>query len=142
MLDPNPCHLDKHIPDFRRIVELARPIVKEQKRREVRRKPHFTFDTGLVPSLHVVGKFCRDRVIRREAIALLKEMNNVEEAWDSNGLAQMDEQLMEVEEAGVKTEHSKFHSVFLLLLETYLLLDSRVFTPILPMPQQTFLEIY
>lgn len=96
--------IDRHLPDFKLIVRLARRIITEAYQKDRKRPSYLTFDHGLIPCLHLVGKYCRDRVLRREAIALLRDMDCCEGVWDSNGLANLDQQMMEIEEAGVGTD--------------------------------------
>jgi hypothetical protein len=74
-IDTDGCAYDSHYEDFKLIIELSRSIVRQFYQGGAKRQPHFTFDHGILPSIHIVGKYCRDRVLRREAIALLRGMN-------------------------------------------------------------------
>ena len=63
-------------------------------------KPSFSADLGIVPPLYVVATKCRDRVIRRQAIQLLKSSARREGMWDSELTARIGSWVAEIEEEG------------------------------------------
>jgi hypothetical protein len=64
-------------------------------------KPSFALDLGIVPPLFVVATKCRDRTLRREAIALLMSSPRREGMWDSFLCGKVSQWIMEVEEEGM-----------------------------------------
>lgn len=64
-------------------------------------KASFALDLGIVPPLFVVATKCRDRTLRREAIALLMSSPRREGMWDSFLCGKVAEWIMEVEEEGM-----------------------------------------
>ncbi|UKZ83483.1 hypothetical protein TrVFT333_011292 [Trichoderma virens FT-333] len=62
-------------------------------------KPSFSADLGIVPPLFVVATKCRDPVVRREAIQLLRSSARREGMWDSELTANIAQWVMEVEES-------------------------------------------
>lgn len=61
-------------------------------------KPSFSADLGIVPPLFVVATKCRDPVIRRQAIQLLKSSSRREGMWDSELAARIGIWIAEIEE--------------------------------------------
>jgi hypothetical protein len=97
---------DTHIFLFRSVVSLIRSLVDEFYRPGAwRQQPYFMLDHGLIPVLHTINLYCRNRCVRRESIALLRRMAWREGVWDSVMMAEMDERLMEIEEEGVESYH-------------------------------------
>lgn len=101
-MDTNNCAFDKHFAEFRDIVTVSREIIRAKKTFS---SSDFTFELGIVPTLHMAAKWCRDRVIRREAISLMEWYGAREGHWDSVIMADIDTCLMNLEEAGVETEY-------------------------------------
>lgn len=64
-------------------------------------KPSFSADLGIVPPLYVVATKCRDPVLRRQAIRLLRSSARREGMWDSELTARIAMWIAEVEEEGV-----------------------------------------
>jgi len=62
----------------------------------------YTNDFGIIPHLHKVARFCRDHLVRREAIALLRRVFWREGVWCSQKTADFDEQLLQIEESGIE----------------------------------------
>lgn len=118
---------DAFNPMFRGIVALALEVVGDEERRAMAKrcpdprfcnhpydqwtemygykeyaarhiKPSFSADLGIVPSLFVVATKCRDPVIRRQAIQLLKSSSRREGMWDSELAARIGIWIAEVEE--------------------------------------------
>ncbi|OAA61118.1 Zn(2)-C6 fungal-type DNA-binding domain protein [Niveomyces insectorum RCEF 264] len=64
-------------------------------------KASFSADLGIVPPLYVVATKSRDRVIRRQAIQLLRSSARREGMWDSELTARIGMWVMEIEEEGL-----------------------------------------
>lgn len=101
-MDTNNCAFDKHFAEFRDVVNVAREIVRAKKNFS---KGDFTFEHGILPSLHVTAKWCRDRIVRREAIEIMEWYGCREGHWDSVILADIDRCLMTLEEEGIAEDY-------------------------------------
>jgi hypothetical protein len=98
------CFFDKHLPEFREIVSLAKDYYKDPKMQRM-----FSVDFGLIPALCCVVKMCRDWAVRREAIALLRSAAPRREGiWKSSLIVQASliaairEWIMGIEEEGIR----------------------------------------
>lgn len=120
-------HFDQFHAQFKAIVDLGREVVGDEERRAVERrcpdphhcrhhnaqdadifggheytashiKPSFSADLGIVPPLYVVATKCRNPVIRRQAIQLLRSSSRREGMWDSELTARIGAWIMEIEE--------------------------------------------
>lgn len=120
-------HFDKFTPYFKAIVDLAAEVVGDEERRAAARrcpdpalcrhqyrcqpdifggaeyvarhiKPSFSADLGIVPPLYVVATKCREPLIRRQAIQLLRSGARREGMWDSELTARIAMWIAEVEE--------------------------------------------
>lgn len=123
-------HFDKFTPDFKHIVDLALEVVGDEERRAAAKrcpdqrfcyhqsrcepdifggheyaarhiKPSFSADLGIVPPLYVVATKCRDPILRRQAIQLLRSSARREGMWDSELTARIGMWIAEVEEEGL-----------------------------------------
>ncbi|KAK0104492.1 hypothetical protein ONS95_004780 [Cadophora gregata] len=92
---------DDYIEDFAYIVRTCKKIVAEQDSLHLPRNTRFSFDTGIVPPLHVTASKCRNPVIRREAIALLFSSPRQEGMWDGVLSARIGRWLAGCEEDGL-----------------------------------------
>lgn len=95
------CSHDKYLSNFLEIVTIAKEIIKIKKTFS---EAQFTVELGIIPCLHVVAMWCRDRFVRREAIALLNWYGIREGHWDARITAAIDKCLMELEENGILSE--------------------------------------
>ena len=77
------------------------PKPLEQNSKTQHHKSRFTVDVKTLPPLHIVGSKCRDPLLRREAIAPLRQCHVEEGFWAPHSTAEMCSWLMEVEEAGM-----------------------------------------
>lgn len=120
-------HFDAFVPQFQAIVDLGREVVGDEERRAAERrcpdprtchhhrahdsdifggheytashiKPSFSADLGIVPPLYVVATKCRNPVIRRQAIQLLRSSSRREGMWDSELTARIGMWIMDIEE--------------------------------------------
>jgi hypothetical protein len=96
------CSHDKYFTHFREIATLSREIIRIKK---ILSKSEFAVELGIIPSLHMAAKWCRERTIRREAVALLQWYESREGHWDSKMMAEIDICMMELEEEGIDTEY-------------------------------------
>lgn len=86
--DPRTCRHNDHIPDiFGGDAYIAKHI-----------KPSFSADLGIVPPLYVVATKCRNPMIRRQAIQLLRSSSRREGMWDSELVARIGMWIMDIEE--------------------------------------------
>ncbi|CAK7199134.1 hypothetical protein SEUCBS139899_001806 [Sporothrix eucalyptigena] len=67
-------------------------------------KASFSADLGIVPPLYVVATKSRDRVLRRQAIELLRSSARREAMWDSELVARIAMWVVEIEEEGEEAE--------------------------------------
>lgn len=118
---------DAFTPQFKAIIDLALEVVGDEERRAAAKrcpdpsfcqhhldhwvdifggheyaarhiKPSFSADLGIVPPLFVVATKCRDPVIRRQAIQLLKSSSRREGMWDSELVARIGMWIAGIEE--------------------------------------------
>ncbi|KAK7749518.1 hypothetical protein SLS53_000093 [Cytospora paraplurivora] len=118
---------DAYQPHFQAIVDLGLEVVGDEERRASKKrcfdprtcqhqkghltdifggqtyignhiKPSFSADLGIVPPLYVVATKCRDPVIRRKAIQLLRSSSRREGMWDSELVARIGMWIMGIEE--------------------------------------------
>lgn len=95
-------HYDRYLPEFQRIVSLARPMVENPQNFT---EGSFCFDQGFIYELALVAFSCRDRSVRREAIELLGLKDWREGSWGSRRVADGARFIMETEEEGIETEY-------------------------------------
>lgn len=124
----NEMQFDAFTPQFKGIVDLALEVVGDEERRAAAKrcpdprlcqhhldhwvdifggheyaarhiKPSFSADLGIVPPLFVVATKCRDPVIRRQAIQLLRSSARREGMWDSELAARIGIWIAGIEEA-------------------------------------------
>lgn len=118
---------DDYILHFQHIVSLAREVVEDEETRAAAKrcpdsrfcqhphhrwnnvfegneyavshiKPSFSADLGIVPPLFVVATKCRDPMVRRQAIQLLKSSSRREGMWDSELVARIGVWITSIEE--------------------------------------------
>lgn len=90
---------DQFMPLFNQIVSLAAEILDFGSK--TRRYPTFSLDMGIVGPLYEVASRCRDPIIRRKAISLMKSRCMQEGVWNSILTAKVAERLVEIEEEGL-----------------------------------------
>lgn len=100
------CACDKFLPHYREIVQQSRKFVRQ----ESTRKFPITYDLGIIPSLYVLTKTCRDPATRRGAIAVLRDTPRREGIWDSLLVAEVSEWLMLEEEKGLEGDFIPEHA--------------------------------
>jgi hypothetical protein len=90
---------DQFLPLFNQITSLAADLLEFGSKS--RRYPTFSLDMGIVGPLYEVASRCRDPVIRRKAISLMKSRCMQEGVWNSILTARVAETLVEIEEEGL-----------------------------------------
>ena len=86
---------DDFLPDFKKIMSLARPLVENSKNFT---DGSFCFDQGFIFELLQVALRCRDRETRRAAFELLESKDWREGTWGSRRVASGARFCMEIEE--------------------------------------------
>ncbi|CZR62946.1 uncharacterized protein PAC_12843 [Phialocephala subalpina] len=85
---------DSFLPEFCELVALCSALVKHP-----RFVKSFVFNVGFVPSLFILVTKCRDRMVRQEAIDVLKAAHPRREGvWDCLMVARIGEELIKSEE--------------------------------------------
>jgi hypothetical protein len=99
-----------HFEDsHRQVVALAEQVLKSTSPHiSPNREPthHFTLDVGIVGPLYDTARVCRDPLIRRKAINLLRQYPCREGLWDSLLAARAAERQIEIEESAVPEARS------------------------------------
>lgn len=126
--DHNEMGFDAYKDSFQEIISLALEVVADQERRAAMNrgchsdhcphkhwkmdifgnsssnivtyhiKPSFSADMGIVQPLYVVATKCRDPIIRRQAIQLLRNSARREAMWDSELCARIGKWILDIEE--------------------------------------------
>ncbi|KAG4440086.1 hypothetical protein IFR05_004429 [Cadophora sp. M221] len=89
---------DQYNPVYKRVVFLAKAVMKEMPATSKTRPSNFCFDTRVIVPLWVVGLKCREPSIRKEAINFLLEHPRREGIWDSVFAGKVLQWATEVEE--------------------------------------------
>lgn len=88
---------DEYTPQFLHIVELATAVIEFSVGKNSHGGMRVAFDIGIIQPLHFLALRCRDRSIRRRAIALL-EKSGREGVWDGMSMAAIVRFVMQKEE--------------------------------------------
>ncbi|CZS93993.1 uncharacterized protein RAG0_04025 [Rhynchosporium agropyri] len=89
---------DQYNPVYKRVVFLAKAVMREMPSQSKERQSNFCFDTRVIVPLWVVGLKCREPGFRREAIEFLMANPRREGIWDSVFAGQVLDWAREVEE--------------------------------------------
>ncbi|APA14016.1 hypothetical protein sscle_12g087860 [Sclerotinia sclerotiorum 1980 UF-70] len=90
---------ERALPGYRTILAITEKILEGTK--DQRQVGNFKFEQGVIMPLHIAGKWCHDRTIRRRAIDLLRLYKSSdgesirEGVWDSETFAEWDECFLE-----------------------------------------------
>ena len=107
-------YYDIFLPEYCEMVAICREVALHP-----RFVKSFVFDAGIVPSLFVVITKCRDRMVREEAISILKMANPRREGvWDSLMVAKIGEELSKYEDLKEMAKGMKWVEVHLSCLNT------------------------
>lgn len=93
---------DKFNPQFAEIVSLAASIVNTHDAGSLlatSARPSFSLDNGIIAPLYEVATLCRDPVIRRRAVQILRSAPRQEGVFNSHLSAIVAEKIIEIEEA-------------------------------------------
>jgi len=103
----SPQSYDVFLPEYCEIVSLCQTVAGHP--RFVR---SYVFDVGIVPVLFLIVVQCRDRMVRQEAIAVLKAASPRREGlWDSMMVAKIGEALMKAEEENTELSTQQWNDI-------------------------------
>ena len=102
---PDPMWWDDKLSYFKDIVKHAAAAV-ELPDEETVSAPCFSLDYGINVHLYIVAVRCRDPIIRRRAIALIRSANRFEGIWRSDVVAHITERIVQLEEDGLENVRS------------------------------------
>lgn len=118
-MTPLECAHDPHIAAFTEIVTLAEQLraIASMQNQHTRYSNAFVLDVELVGPLHWVSIKCRDPVVRRRAIAVMRGTQRREGLWDSKIAIAVADRVVAVEEAGLQdgelpAEEARVHGAF------------------------------
>lgn len=101
---------DKVLPQFRAAVKLASGLVHQSDvasegpmTTTSNTEPCFTLEMGIIAALFLIGSKCRDPIVRREVISILKVPRR-EGVWDSVSAGKVVERMMTIEEGHDKRD--------------------------------------
>ena len=92
---------DKHVKHFGAIVETSREILSTDAGADGEYKLSFSFDFGVTPPLYFTASHCRDPLIRRRALALMRLSYRKQGCWNSEHSAKCAEEIIKIEEGGL-----------------------------------------
>ncbi len=87
---------DNHLTDFMSIVDIVEELLASPT--SERYLPIFSFEMGIVPPLYFTAINCRQPVLRRRAVALLRKSPRRESLWDAIPMAEIAERVIMFEE--------------------------------------------
>jgi hypothetical protein len=90
---------DEFIPMYDKIISMAAEVIQSDLGESP--KPSFSIDLGVVGPIFEVIARCRDPVIRRRGVKLLKSVYRQEGVWNSFLVGKVAERLVEIEEEGL-----------------------------------------
>jgi hypothetical protein len=90
---------DEFIPMYGKIISLAADVIQSDLGESP--KPSFSTDLGVIGPIFEVISRCRDPVIRRRGVELLKSAHRQEGVWNSFLVGKVAERLVEIEEEGL-----------------------------------------
>ncbi|KAM0256034.1 hypothetical protein ACHAQJ_005233 [Trichoderma viride] len=92
---------DVFCPMFQNVVSLSEDIIKLDSNTTAERDP-FCMSMALVGPLFQISCRCRDPIIRRRAILILRQCGRVEGTWNAFSASKVAQRVLEIEEAGLK----------------------------------------
>ena len=99
-LSDNETVFDKHIDQFRAIVDEAQELLFTNDGVDEQYKLSFSFDFGITPPLYFTASRCRDPLIRRRALALMRLPHRAQGPWNNEHSAKCAEEMIRIEEVG------------------------------------------
>ena len=95
-LDEFETAFDSHMDKFTSVITLSESLLIKGTVGDA--LPHFTFEMGLIPPLYFTAINCRHPLLRRKAVALLRQGSRREGLWDAEPMARVAERVIELEE--------------------------------------------
>jgi hypothetical protein len=95
---------DRFLPEYKDLVSKSRVLLNALFDTKAPYNTTFLFDFQCIMPLYIVGRKCRDPVVRREAIALLLCQSWREGVWDSLLAGKISKWIMEIEEEGIQDD--------------------------------------
>jgi hypothetical protein len=92
---------DKHVQRFGKIVDMSQGTFSTDAGKDEQHKVSFNFDFGVTPPLYFTASHCRDPLIRRRALALIRLSHRKQGCWNSEHSAKCAEQIIKIEEASL-----------------------------------------
>lgn len=93
---------DFFMPDFRTIISLARSVSKPPPSvTNIKYRPRFTLDMGIIAPLYYTAIKCRDPKLRREATSLIASSPYMEGVWDNVVVSKLAGRAIAIEEKGL-----------------------------------------
>ncbi|KAH8591739.1 hypothetical protein B0O99DRAFT_744188 [Bisporella sp. PMI_857] len=89
---PDDMGFDNYSPEFERIISLSSSLLLH---------PSYSVDLNLAYPLYATACMCRDPIIRRRALALLKKCPQIEGVWNSDVFIAIAEWVLQKEEGGL-----------------------------------------
>ncbi|RDW66109.1 hypothetical protein BP6252_09744 [Coleophoma cylindrospora] len=93
---------DQYLPEFRQMLALGEAVLDHP---DLFVEGSFSFDMGITYDFSTIGMSCRDRTLRRRALALLNRKSWREGPFGSKTVADMATCIMEIEEKAADTEY-------------------------------------
>jgi hypothetical protein len=105
---------DDHNQQFAEIVSLSASVIEtiNPLDEDNRARPLFSLDNGVIGPLYNVATLCRDPIIRRRAVQVLRLARRQEGVFNSNLCAIVAEKIIEIEETAAKQTISNYHNDF------------------------------
>ncbi|KAG8672832.1 hypothetical protein FPOAC1_006124 [Fusarium poae] len=92
---------DIFLPVFQQCVAMVDEVALGHQNYEGSSKPRFTQDVAIIPILYIIGAKCRDPMVRRDVLRILRRQPLREAVWDSAAAARAVERIAEIEESRV-----------------------------------------
>ncbi|GAM43437.1 C6 transcription factor [Talaromyces pinophilus] len=93
---------DKFLPEFQQCIAMADDVTAAHQLYAGSSKPAFTPEVGILPVLFIIGAIigakCRDPVVRRRVLRVLRHQPLREAVWDNAFAARVVELIAEIEE--------------------------------------------
>ncbi|KAI1332421.1 hypothetical protein F5Y16DRAFT_357746, partial [Xylariaceae sp. FL0255] len=103
---------DNFLPQFQQCVSLADEVAAAHKQNTGSASLTFTPEIGIIPVLYIIGAKCRDPIVRREVLGILRRQSIREASWDNASAARVVERIMEIEEGGGIEEEVTIQSMY------------------------------
>jgi Fungal Zn(2)-Cys(6) binuclear cluster domain len=113
------CDVDAHTHDFEEIVELGKKLTARLNEQDENLQPErFSFDMQIIPPLYYTAIKCRNSLIRRQAVDILRRATRREGLWNAHIATKVAEKIIEIEERNLLTTHAVHIGMNYLQLQT------------------------